>query len=428
MTMAPEIPVRWLESWADTDPDRTAVVTPEGDVSYRALSDLVHGRAAVLKASESPGEVIPIPVHLDLASIVEVLAVSAIGATPLPFADVAPTVDGGSRSDAAICLATSGSSGHHRVVRLTSANIEAAVLASRIRLRNEAADRWLLCLPLHHVGGLSVLWRSLESGGSIAMAPFDIGLPRFMSIAKPTIASMVPTMVYRLLRADPDDLAALRFILVGGARTSPDLLVTAHNAGVSLVRSYGSTETTSQVATGEPGGDPFATHVGPPLDGIDVTIVGDDATPVLPGVAGQITVSGFVVSPGYLGEPDRIGPLNTGDVGSLDHSGRLTVHGRTDDRVVSGGENVFLSVVSDAVRSLDGVHDAVAVGIPDPEWGTVVAVVVAATRPVAALDNETRELLSPHEVPKRWAVVDEIPLLENGKHDLVAVRAIAVGM
>jgi o-succinylbenzoate---CoA ligase len=115
----------------------------------------------------------------------------------------------------------------------------------------------------------------------------------------------------------------------------------------------------------------------------------------------------------------------TGDLGSVDHSGRLTVHGRVDDRIVTGGENVFLTTVADAVHSIDGVVDAVAVGLADPEWGTAVAVVVETSRSTAALDAHAREVLLPHEVPKRWIVVDSIPLLENGKHDLVAVRDIA---
>jgi O-succinylbenzoic acid--CoA ligase len=269
------------------------------------------------------------------------------------------------------------------------------------------------------------MWRSLEAGGSIALAPFDIGLPHFLSVVKPTIASLVPTMVYRLLRADPDVLASLRFILVGGARVPRALLEQANAAGVSLVRSYGSTESTSQIATSELGGDAVAAHVGPPLDGVDVTIVDDHRMPVMPGVTGHITVSGHIVSPGYLGEPDRVGPLVTGDLGSLDHSGRLTVLGRIDDRIVSGGENVFLSTVSETVRSIEGVDDAVAVGLPDDEWGTSVAVVVATSRPVAMLDSRVREVLSPHEVPKHWAIVDAIPTLPNGKHDLVAIRQIA---
>jgi O-succinylbenzoic acid--CoA ligase len=425
MTMTHGIPLRWLETWADAEPDRTVLVTPEGEVSYRALADLVHGRAAVLRTSESSGEVIPIPVHLDLSSVVEILATSAIGGVPLPYGSDFPRIEPGIHADAAVCVSTSGSSGSQKIVRLTSENIEASVLASRIRLRNEAKDRWLLCLPLNHVGGLSVMWRSLEAGGSIALAPFDIGLPHFLSVVKPTIASLVPTMVYRLLRADPDVLASLRFILVGGARVPRALLEQANAAGVSLVRSYGSTESTSQIATSELGGDAIAAHVGPPLDGVDVTIVDDHRMPVMPGVTGHITVSGHIVSPGYLGEPDRVGPLVTGDLGSLDHSGRLTVLGRIDDRIVSGGENVFLSTVSETVRSIEGVDDAVAVGLPDDEWGTSVAVVVATSRPVAMLDSRVREVLSPHEVPKHWAIVDAIPTLPNGKHDLVAIRQIA---
>ncbi len=425
MTMTHEIPVRWLETWAETDPDRIALVTPEGEVTYKTLADLVHGRTELIASGLTRGDVVPIRSRLDLSTVVTLLATSAVGGVPMPYVDEVPDIALQSPTDAAMCVVTSGSSGRQRIVRLTSRNIEAAVLASRVRLRNDADDRWLLCLPLHHVGGLSVLWRSFEAGGSVAMAPFDPGLPRFMAAARPTLASMVPTMVYRLLRADPDDLASLRFTLVGGARTTPELLTSANRAGVALVRSYGSTETTSQIATSEPGGDPVATHVGPPLDGVEVSIVGEDRREVLPGTIGEITVAGHIVSPGYLAEPDRVGPLFTGDLGSIDHSGRLSVHGRVDDRIVSGGENVFLSTVSDAVDSIDGVVDALAVGVADPEWGTAVVVVAESTRSVQALDLHARELLRPHEVPKRWVIVDSLPLLPNGKHDLAAVHDIA---
>ena len=425
MTMTHEIPVRWLETWAVDEPDRIALVTPEGEVSYRALADLVRGRAELQGGGAARDEVVPVRVGLDLSSVVALLATSASGAVPLPYLDSPPRVPEGARADAAICIATSGSSGEQRIVRLTSSNIEASVLASRIRLRNDANDRWLLCLPLNHVGGLSVLWRSFEAGGTVVMAPFESGLPMFMAKAKPSIASMVPTMVYRLLRADPDDLVSLRFTLVGGARTPPELLASAHRVGARLVRSYGTTETTSQIATTEPGGDPLATHVGPPLDGVEIWIVDHEGAELPPGTAGEIMVGGHVVSPGYLGETDRIGPLKTGDLGSIDHSGRLTVLGRVDDRIVTGGENVFLSAVGDAVRSIDGVVDVAVVGVSDPEWGTVVVAVVESTRSTVALDTHARDVLRPHEVPKRWITVDSIPLLENGKHDLVTINDIA---
>jgi O-succinylbenzoic acid--CoA ligase len=258
------------------------------------------------------------------------------------------------------------------------------------------------------------------------MAPFNLDLPRFIQASQPTVASMVPTMVYRLMRADPEELAALRFVLIGGARTPPDLRISAVDHGVTLLRSYGATETTSQIATSTAPDDPADPSVGFPLEGVSVRIVAGAGQTAIPGSVGRIEVDGPTVSPGYFAEQPRSGPFLTSDLGSMAADGRLTVHGRIDDMILSGGENVFLSTVTDAARSLGGVNDAVAVGVPDPEWGTAVVVVVDTTRRIDALDGEIRQVLRRREVPKRWVTVDSIPMLSNGKHDMAAIRDVAV--
>jgi O-succinylbenzoic acid--CoA ligase len=275
------------------------------------------------------------------------------------------------------------------------------------------------------VGGLSVLWRTFEIGGSLILAPFDDALPALMQRAKPTIASLVPTMVYRLLDSDASLLSYMRLVLVGGAAVSATLLEDATQHGVRLAPTYGMTETTSQIATAAIGSDDEETSWPPRglvLDGFTVSIVSDTGQEVATGTSGRILVDGPAVSPGYLGRPDRNGPFETNDVGWMDPLGRLIVVGRSDEVIVSGGENVSLPNVAAVIGGFDGVIQAVAVGLPDDEWGTVVGVMVEGSADESALSIAATSELASHERPKRWVVVDTIPTLETGKPDRGAVR------
>lgn len=434
--MRPQTLVRWLMHWAETDPARVAVVSRDGLCSYGELAEAVQERAEELSSDVPIDRAFPVRVTLDTATIVEMLAVQAGGGVPLPFTADVPRPTGVPGPLDVIAVQTSGSSGAPRTVRLTDTNIEASVVASRVRHATSATDCWLLCLPLNHVGGLSVLWRSLESGGSVALAPFDDDLPAFMATAKPTVASMVPTMVHRLVESDPSVLAALRFVLVGGAAISDDLVRRADNLGVTIVQTYGMTETASQVATAQRstsdaaeilGTDSQAVdaHGAEVLDGFGIEITDRDGLAVPVGVTGLITVDGPAVSPGYLGKAERSGAFNTMDLGYLRPDGSVVVVGRADDIVITGGENVSLARVSSAVANFEGVADAVAMGFPDQEWGVAIAAIVATELAADVLAEAARLELPRHACPRRWIIVDDIPLLENGKHDLEAVRALA---
>jgi O-succinylbenzoic acid--CoA ligase len=275
------------------------------------------------------------------------------------------------------------------------------------------------------VGGLSVLWRTFEIGGSLVLAPFDGALPALMKRAKPTIASLVPTMVFRLLDSDPSLLSDMRLVLVGGAAVSATLLEDAARHGVRLAPTYGMTETTSQIATAAIGSDDEEASwppLGVVLDGFTVSIVSDTGEDVATGTSGRILVDGPAVSAGYLGLPDRTGAFETNDVGRLDSHGRLTVVGRSDEVIVSGGENVSLPNVAAVVGAFDGVVHAVAVALPDDEWGTIIGVMVEGSADESSLSAAATSELAPHERPKRWVVVDTIPTLETGKPDRGAVR------
>jgi len=419
MVMDHTTPSGWIDRWAAADFDRPALAFDDGIVSYGQLATEVEARARSLKRDVDVGQVTPVFVGPDLPSIVDLFAHIAVGAVPMPRSTSRPKVDGQRADGAVVCLATSGSSGASRLVPLTMANLTAAVEASRARLGTGSDDRWLACLPLTHIGGLSVLFRSFESGGAAVVGPFGHSTPSLIERMRPSVASFVPTMVHRLVEADPGAIASIGLVLVGGASLSTSLLERARAVGVKLVPTYGMTETSSQVATRSPAEPPGTEpgSVGQPLDGFAVSVA---STAV--GGAGRITVDGPAVFSGYVGEDERTGPFITNDIGVVAPDGSLTVLGRADDVVITGGENVSLPSVQDVLSGIAEIHDVVVVGVGDDEWGTAVCALVVAPSLEAAQEGAV-EVLAAHEVPKRWATTDRIPLLPNGKVDSEAVRA-----
>ncbi len=318
---------------------------------------------------------------------------------------------------------TSGSTGRPRAVVLTHGNIAAAVDASQRRLGNTAADRWLLTLPLFHVGGLSILWRSAAAGGAVVLHErFDAArTAAAFCDGEVTVASLVPTMLHRILDVAEGTFAPMRAVLLGGAPAGDDDIVRALDAGLPILTTYGLSEACSQVATVRPGRmwEALGT-AGPPLDGVTVVIADPDAAGV-----GRITIDGPTVSPGYAGEPARVGPLRTGDLGRIDDAGRLVVIGRADGVVITGGENVVPATVERVLETHPAIRRSVVHGVADPEWGEIVAAIVETARPVATADLDAfcREHLRPAERPRRWRVVAAMPLLPNGKVDRAALIA-----
>ncbi len=302
---------------------------------------------------------------------------------------------------------TSGTSGAPKVAVITRSNVDAAVAASTKRLGNTGADRWLLALPLHHVGGLSVLWRSVAAGGAVLLHErYDaVRAAAALRNGEATIASLVPTMLDRLLAADPGPYPEAK-VLLGGAAAPGTLVRRGLDAGLLVLPTYGLTEACSQVATVVPGEERASLGtVGPPLDGLDVTITGE----------GRISVDGPQVSPGYLGEPPRSGPLVTGDLGRVDGAGRLVVLGRADDVIVTGGEKVWPQHVEDVLREHPGVDDVAVFGEPDEEWGQRVVATYAGTAGRQELESWARTRLARHAVPKDWRTASAIPRTPLGK-------------
>jgi len=400
-----------------------ALVTGDGVVTYADLDNQVAVRSRSLAGRVRAGAIVPVSVRLDVASVVEVLALMGTRAVAAPYASVRPDVPAMAPEGTALCMATSGSTGVPRFVPLSYGNLSASAAASRVRLRNGSDDRWLATLPLHHIGGISVVLRSLEAGGAAVLSPFGTRTASTIDQAAPTIASVVPTMAYRLLEQSPDSLASIGIILTGGARLTRRLSRMARERGVALLPTYGMTETSSQIATAVPGSSEFGgDRIGPVLEGFSVSIRTSEGL-AEPGVVGVIEVDGPAVFSGYLDAPPRRGPYRTSDLGFLDVDGSLGVVGRIDDVVMTGGENVSLSHVARSIEDLTGVREVAVVGVADHEWGTAICALIELepeVRPSIVMD-EIAAALDDHVVPKRTEV-GVVPLLENGKADLVAVR------
>jgi O-succinylbenzoic acid--CoA ligase len=235
--------------------------------------------------------------------------------------------------------------------------------------------------------------------------------------------SLVPTQLQRLLGENEAGLAGFSSVLLGGAAASPGLLAAARAADVPVVTTYGMTETC--------GG---CVYDGTPLDGVRVEIRGDE----------QIWIAGPVLFSGYrpggfggAGSPPVIGGVappeantawfGTGDLGRLDESGRLTVRGRADDVINTGGHKVVPGEVAAALLGCPGVRDAAVVGQADPEWGERVVAVVVPADPddppaLELLRLHVREHLPRYAAPSRVVMVDAVPMLPSGKHDIVRLR------
>ncbi|MGB8361644.1 MAG: AMP-binding protein [Acidimicrobiia bacterium] len=311
---------------------------------------------------------------------------------------------GGSR----LVVYTSGTTGAPKGVRLTMANLEAASRASARHLGHGADDDWLLAMPLHHVGGLSILVRQAFTGGSVTMLPgFETESFVAAMRRKVTMVSVVPTMLRRIIGHEPFD--GLRAVLVGGGPIPDGILEEAVAAGLPVLPTYGLTETFGQVATLRPGSP--VERKAHPLPGVELRIEPD----------GRIAVRGDQVSPGYAGEPDREDSwFVTSDLGSLDDEGALRVLGRADAVIVTGGENVSPERVEAVATGCPGVEEAVVFGVPDDEWGQVVACVYIGEASAVAVADWVAARVAGYAVPKRWARVESIPRTGIGKPDRVA--------
>ena len=310
-------------------------------------------------------------------------------------------------------LFTSGTTGRPKAAQLSVGAHQASARASIETLGMNRESSYLCNLPLFHVGGIGAAVRCAMAGAAVVLHDrFDAAATAEALGSGVSHASLVATTLARVLEIRSEFPGSVRAVLVGGGPVPSELLARARSAGLPVLHTYGLTEAASQV-TAERLGDADGATAGWPLPGTEVRI----------GDGGEIEVAGPTMMLGYLGEPPLRGWFRTGDLGELDARGRLIVHARRVDLIVTGGENVYPAEVEAVLRSHSEVSDCVVVPWPDEQFGQVGCAAVVARGRLEAdeLDRHCRKRLAGFKVPRKFVMLDALPLGAGGKLDRVAL-------
>ncbi len=429
----------WLAQRAQSCPERCALIAEGTAVTYAELEAEATWVARRLAAhGVRRGTTAALTMHPRREQVVLAHALMKVGAALLPLGPrltaaerarivelVEPMVDLddpglltqneadlpllGEHDTDDICayVLSSGSTGEPKPIGLTYGNFLWSAVGGAFNIGVDPSDRWLCCVPLSHIAGLSIVVRSAIYGTTAVLHDGFDGerVAAALSEEPISIVSLVTTMLTRLLEAGAD-LSGPRAILVGGGPVPEAVLSEALDRGATVVQTYGLTETCSQVTTLAPeDARRKVGSAGRPLLTSHVRIRG-----------GEILVQGPTVAPGRA---DESGWLHTGDLGHIDDEGFLYVRDRVDDMIVTGGENVVPSEVEEVLLSHPAVADAAVVGRDDPEWQqAVTAVVVLAPHADVTpeeLHRHCAEALAGYKVPKLIELAAALPRTPSGK-------------
>jgi O-succinylbenzoic acid--CoA ligase len=422
--------------------DRVALLAPNSAAFASAVFGISHAGAVLvpLNVRLSPGEiawqVADSEPALLLAASDGVPALPSLPCAVAPLEDVASATQAPAREVPDIdvealhsIIYTSGTTGRPKGAMLTYSNFLWNAFGSAANLGVRDDDCWLACMPLFHVGGLSILMRGVLYGMTVEVhEDFDVArVNDALCGGEVTIASLVPTMLRRLLAASAGGYHLdLRCILLGGGPAPADLLDECLRRGIPVAPTYGLTEAASQVTTLLPAEAASKRgSSGKPLLTVELGIRRDDGSDVATGEAGEIVVKGPSVTKGYWRNPEatatalRDGWLHTGDYGYVDEEGYLYVVDRREDLIVSGGENVYPAEVEAVLESHPGVIEAAVFALQDADWGHEVAAAVVLASGVTltadTLRSWCRGRLAAYKVPKSIAFVAALPRTGSGK-------------
>ena len=428
-----------LRAAALSSPDEAATIGPQGSTSYDELDTKVSAAAFRLRGLE-PGRRVALCLPKDERYVALILAVIRAGHVACPVSDRLPPEGIARLLERVSCTAvisddrrlqtngtglqslepeslleesqqsveaediplgrpatmvfTSGSTGIPKAALHTFGNHYHNALGSNTNIALRPGDRWLHSLPLYHVGGLSILFRCLLAGATVALPLQGRSLGEAIARFDATHVSLVSTQLLRLLREDPN-LAGLKTVLMGGGPVPASLVDEAVARGLPIHTSYGLTEMASQVTTTPPGASPEALRTaGRVLPGREVSISGE----IL--VRGETLFAGYVEGEKIDRPLDADGWFHTGDLGDLDQDGCLRVLGRRDNLFISGGENIQPEEIEEALCRLKGVSEAVVVPVTDPEFGhRPVAFVRTESSGIAHLAPELEKILPRFKIP-----------------------------
>jgi len=335
---------------------------------------------------------------------------------------------------ALILIPTGGSSGQLRFAMHTWETLLAAVRGFQHYFQVEAVHSFCV-LPPYHVSGLMQFLRSLITGGQLHWVPAKTLTHDPLPTVPPDrfFLSLVPTQLYTLLQ-QPDRrswLTRFHTVMVGGAPLSDRLRHLAIEAGIALAPTYGMTETAAQVVTLKPA-DCRRGHrgCGQVLPHASLELQHAKLDPDRGVEVGQIAIAAASLTLGYYPTRFVVPRLQTDDLGFWDRDGSLHLIGRSSNKIITGGENVFPAEVETAIQGTGLVQDVGVTGVGDRHWGqSVVAVYVplaaASADHLSALQGQLRDRLSSYKCPKHWIAVAQLPRNAQGKLNRPALHHLA---
>jgi len=319
-------------------------------------------------------------------------------------------------------LFTSGSSGRPKLVPLKRRQMETAARSARHNFPLIQNELWLLCLPLHHIGGISIILRSLVYGSGVYLSyPFDTAdvANKLSENHQVKAVSLVPTMLRRLLQdSDLEIHKSFKGILLGGGPVDEELLTYSLESDLPLYLSYGMTETCAQIAAANIEHSNKSTGL-TIFEPNEFQIRDEDQRDIQAGETGLIWLRGPQVFDGYHQKSlnrkafDEAGWFCTGDYGLRDGAGKLYIANRRSDIVITGGENVDVREVEQALLKLSSTEEAAVLGIPDEHWGERVIAFITpkehSTLAVSDIRQQLRNSLAGYKIPKEIIRIDELP-------------------
>lgn len=331
-----------------------------------------------------------------------------------------------------IMIPTGGSSGQIRFAIHTWETLIASVQGFQEYFQSQQVNSFCV-LPLYHVSGLMQFLRSFTTGGQIAILPFK-KLENWLELVPDKFfISLVPTQLQRLLDKPESAtwLSRFRTVLLGGAPSWLELLKQARYHSVRLALTYGMTETASQIVTLKP--EDFLngnTSCGQVLPHAQVTVCSATGQQLSTNQTGFISVQAKSLALGYypnlFTNQDKFQP---DDLGYFDNQGYLNIVGRSSNKIITGGENVYPSEVEAAIRATKLVSDVCVLGVPDQHWGQVITAVYVpshSTITTGVIQAALKDKLSRFKHPKHWLPVESLPRNSQGKLNYEQLQQIAV--
>ncbi len=381
------------------------------------------GAATVFASPKIAAELAPLsPIGVELIGAGDYDALFAAPPVAVPSTDP---------STLAWLFYTSGTTGRSKGAMLSHRSLTAMTVAHLADIDNPDENCSLLhAAPMSHGSGLYIAPYVLRGARQVVAASGVFDADEFLDLcgAHPgSSAFLAPTMIARLVDTGRTAPPTLRMIVYGGGPMYVDGLKKAMAAfGPIFAQIYGQGESPMTItglrrADHDSTNDAILGSVGHPRSGVEVAVLADDGTPAAPGQIGEIVCRGDVLMTGYWNNPDatrdtlKDGWLYTGDMGSFDDHGYLTLRDRSKDVVISGGSNIYPREVEEALLAHPDVAEACVVGAPDPEWGEVVVAFIVGSADDAALDAHLLDRIARFKRPKRYIFIDDLPKNSYGK-------------